>query len=82
MFDAKLSDVLEPFATFLEVKYDKFILPIQNIDDDIIVMINCTPKELPSEFQIENELIAKQLEFFGEKELRNLRQDSIIDFKN
>ena len=82
MFDAKLSDVLEPFATFLEVKYDKFILPIQNIDDDIIVMINCTPKELPSEFQIENELIAKQLEFFGEKELRNLKQDSIIDFKN
>ncbi|MBL6769885.1 MAG: SurA N-terminal domain-containing protein [Rhizobiales bacterium] len=82
MFDAKLSDVLEPFATFLEVKYDKFILPIQNIDNDIIVMINCAPKELPSDFQIENELIGKQLEFFGEKELRNLRQDSIIDFKS
>jgi len=82
MLDAKLSDVLEPFATFLEVKYDKFILPIQNIDNDIIVMINCAPKKLPSDFQIENELIGKQLEFFGEKELRNLRQDSIIDFKS
>ena len=82
MLDAKLSDVLEPFATFLEVKYDKFTLPIQNINNDIIVMINCAPKKLPSDFQIENELIGKQLEFFGEKELRNLRQDSIIDFKN
>lgn len=82
MLDAKLSNVLEPFATFLEVKYDKFILPIQNINNDIIVMINCAPKKLPSDFQIENELIGKQLEFFGEKELRNLRQDSIIDFKS
>ena len=82
MLDAKLSNVLEPFATFLEVRYDKFILPIQNINNDIIVMINCAPKKLPSDFQIENELIGKQLEFFGEKELRNLRQDSIIDFKN
>jgi len=82
MLDAKLSNVLEPFATFLEVKYDTFILPIQNINNDIIVMINCAPKKLPSDFQIENELIGKQLEFFGEKELRNLRQDSIIDFKS
>ena len=82
MLDAKLSNVLEPFATFLEVRYDKFILPIQKINNDIIVMINCAPKKPPSDFQIENELIGKQLEFFGEKELRNLRQDSIIDFKS
>ena len=82
MFDIKLSSVMEPFASFLEIKYDKFILPIQNIDDEIIVMINCAPITLPSEFEIENQLIGKQLEFFAEKELRNLRQDSIIDFKS
>jgi parvulin-like peptidyl-prolyl isomerase len=82
MFDIQLSSVMEPFASFLEIKYDKFILPIQNIDDEIIVMINCAPITLPSEFEIENQLIGKQLEFFAEKELRNLRQDSIIDFKS
>jgi len=82
MFDIKLTSVMEPFASFLEIKYDQFILPIQNIDGEIIVMINCTPKTLPSEFEIENQLIGKQLEFFSEKELRNLRQDSIIDFKS
>ncbi len=45
MFDIKLKSVMEPFASFLEIKYDQFILPIQNIDDEIIVMINCAPKK-------------------------------------
>jgi len=82
MFDTKITNIMEPFASFLEIKYDQFILPIQNVDGEIIVMINCTPKTLPSDFEIENQLIGKQLEFFSEKELRNLRQDSIIDFKS
>ena len=82
MFDTKITNIMEPFASFLEIKYDQFILPIQNVDGEIIVMINCTPKTLPSDFEIENQLIGKQLEFFSEKELRNLRQDSIIDIKS
>jgi len=81
-FSVKLSNLSEPYASLLRYKFDQFILPIQSKDNEITLMINCTPKKILSDFEIENELISDQLEFFAEKELRNLRQDSIIEFKS
>jgi hypothetical protein len=81
-FSASLSDLPDIFSTLLEYKHNQFIMPIQNINNKITVMINCTPKKLQSDFEIENILVTRQLEFFAEKELRNLRQDSIIEFKS
>lgn len=81
-FSTSLSDLPDIFATLLEYKHNQFIMPIQNINNKITVMINCTPKKLQSDFEIENILVTRQLEFFAEKELRNLRQDSIIEFKS
>jgi len=81
-FSTNLSDLPDIFATLLEYKHNQFIMPIQNINNKITVMINCTPKKLQSDFEIENILVTRQLEFFAEKELRNLRQDSIIEFKS
>jgi len=81
-FSVKLSDLSEPYASLLRYKFDQFILPIQSLNNEITLMINCTPKKILSDFEIENVLISDQLEFFAEKELRNLRQDSIIEFKS
>ena len=81
-FDVSIIDIDEPFRTILEFKFDEFILPIQYTNNSLSLMINCTPKNLLSDFEVENILIGKQLEFFAEKELRNLRQDSLIDFKS
>lgn len=81
-FSVKLSNLSEPYASLLRYKFDQFILPIQSKDNEITLMINCTPKKILSDFEIENELISDQLEFFAEKELRNLKQDSIIEFKS
>lgn len=81
-FSTNLSDLPDIFATLLEYKHNQFTMPIQNINNKITVMINCTPKKLQSDFEIENILVTRQLEFFAEKELRNLRQDSIIEFKS
>lgn len=81
-FSVKLSNLSEPYASLLKYKFDQFILPIQSKDNEITLMINCTPKKILSDFEIENELISDQLEFFAEKELRNLKQDSIIEFKS
>ncbi len=81
-FSINLSYLSEPYASLLRYKFDKFILPIQTLNDEITIMINCAPKQIPSDFEIENELIYEQLEFLAEKELRNLRQDSVIDFKS
>lgn len=81
-FSVKLSNLSEPYASLLRYKFDQFILPIQSLNNEITLMINCTPKKILSDFEIENELISDQLEFYAEKELRNLRQDSLIDFKS
>jgi len=81
-FSVKLSNLSEPYASLLRYKFDQFILPMQSKDNEITLMINCTPKKILSDFEIENELISDQLEFFAEKELRNLKQDSIIEFKS
>ena len=54
---------------------------MQVIDDELVLMINCTPKKMMSELEIQNILISNQLKAYSEKELRNLRQDSVIEEK-
>ena len=54
---------------------------MQVIDNELVVMINCTPKKMMSDFEVQNILISNQLKVYSEKELRNLRQDSVIEDK-
>ena len=81
IFDTSIGQLDEPFKTILNYKSDQFLLPMQVIDDELILMINCTPKKMMSEFEIQNILISNQLKAYSEKELRNLRQDSVIEEK-
>ena len=41
IFDIKINDLGEPFKSMLAYKSDQFVLPIQVIDDDVVLMINC-----------------------------------------
>ena len=81
IFDTRIGQLDEPFKTILNHKSDQFLLPMQVIDDELVLMINCTPKKMMSEFEIQNILISNQLKAYSEKELRNLRQDSVIEEK-
>ena len=81
IFNTKIDDVEEPFKTILSYKSDQFLLPTQVIDGEIVIMINCTPKKMMPEFEIQNILISNQLKAYSDKELRNLRQDSVIEEK-
>lgn len=81
MLDVRINELDEPLKTILNYKSDQFLLPMQIIDDEIMVMINCTPKKIIPEFQIQNILISNQLKAYSDKELRNLRQDSVIEEK-
>lgn len=45
-FSVKLSNLSEPYASLLRYKFDQFILPIQSKDNEITLMINCTPKKI------------------------------------
>ena len=81
IFDTSIGQLDEPFKTILNHKSDQFLLPMQVIDDELILMINCTPKKMMSEFEIQNILISNQLKAYSEKEFRNLRQDSVIEEK-
>ena len=81
IFNTKIDDVEEPFKTILSYKSDHFLLPTQVIDGEIVIMINCTPKKMMPEFEIQNILISNQLKAYSDKELRNLRQDSVIEEK-
>ena len=81
IFNAKIDDIEEPFKTILSYKSDQFLLPTQIIDGEIVIMINCAPKKMMPEFEIQNILISNQLKAYSDKELRNLRQDSVIEKK-
>ena len=81
IFDTSIGQLDEPFKTILNHKSDQFLLPLQVIDDELVLMINCTPKKMMSELEIQNILISNQLKAYSEKELRNLRQDSVIEEK-
>ena len=80
-FDIRINELDEPFKTILNHKSDQFLLPMQVIDNELVVMINCTPKKIISDFEVQNILISNQLKAYSEKELRNLRQDSVIEDK-
>jgi len=81
IFDLRINELDEPFKTLLSHKSDQFLLPMQVIDNEFVVMINCTPKRTMSDFEVQNILISNQLKAYSEKELRNLRQDSVIEDK-
>tara|TARA_B100000575_G_scaffold89049_1_gene70546 strand:+ start:1542 stop:2438 length:897 start_codon:yes stop_codon:yes gene_type:complete len=81
IFDIRINELNEPFKTILKHKSDQFLLPTQVIGSELVIMINCTPKKMMSEFEIQNILISNQLKAYSEKELRNLRQDSVIEEK-
>ena len=81
IFDISINELDEPFKTILNHKSDQFLLPMQVIDNELVVMINCTPKKMMSDFEVQNILISNQLKAYSEKELRNLRQDSVIEDK-
>ena len=81
IFNTKIDDLEEPFKTILSYKSDQFLLPTQIIDGEIVIMINCAPKKMMPEFEIQNILISNQLKAYSDKELRNLRQDSVIEEK-
>lgn len=81
IFNAKIDDIEEPFKTILSYKSDQFLLPTQIIDGEIVIMINCAPRKMMPEFEIQNILISNQLKAYSDKELRNLRQDSVIEKK-
>lgn len=81
IFNIRINELDEPFKAILKHKSDQFLLPMQVIDNELVVMINCTPKKMMSEFEVQNILISNQLKAYSEKELRNLRQDSVIEEK-
>ena len=81
IFDISINEIDEPFKAILKHKSDQFLLPMQVIGGELVVMINCTPKKIMSEFEIQNILISNQLKAYSEKELRNLSPDSVIEDK-
>ena len=81
IFDISINELDEHFKTILNHKSDQFLLPMQVIDNELVVMINCTPKKMMSDFEVQNILISNQLKAYSEKELRNLIQDSVIEDK-
>ena len=81
IFNIRINELDEPFKAILKHKSDQFLLPMQVIDNELVVMINCTPKKMMSEFEVQYILISNQLKAYSEKELRNLRPDSVIEEK-
>ena len=59
-----------------------FLFPPQADMEKIKIYINCTPKKSLTNKVIENILVADQLDNYSTKILRDIIQDSNIEYKN
>jgi hypothetical protein len=80
--DISINEIEEPFNTMIRYNLNTFLFPPQADMEQIKIYINCTPKKSLTNKVIENILIADQLENYSTKILRDIIQDSNIEYKN
>ena len=76
-----LSDIEQPFQSMFKKNEKNGPLPAQMTSDGIIIYINCNQSNIMTNSEVENYLLVKQIEKYSAKHLRDIRQDSIIEFK-
>ena len=80
--DISIDEIEEPFNTMIRFNLNTFLFPPQADMEQIKIYINCTPKKSLTNKVIENILIADQLDNYSTKILRDIIQDSNIEYKN
>ena len=80
--DISIDEIEEPFNTMIRYNLNTFLFPPQADTEQIKIYINCTPKKSLTNKVIENILIADQLDNYSTKILRDIIQDSNIEYKN
>ncbi|MBH20636.1 MAG: hypothetical protein CML98_02540 [Rhodobiaceae bacterium] len=80
--DISIDEIEEPFNTMIRYNLNTFLFPPQADMEQIKIYINCTPKKSLTNKVIENILIADQLDNYSTKILRDIIQDSNIEYKN
>ena len=80
--DISIDQIEEPFNTMIRYNLNTFLFPPQADTEQIKIYINCTPKKSLTNKIIENILIADQLDNYSTKILRDIIQDSNIEYKN
>ena len=80
--DISIDQIEEPFNTMIRYNLNTFLFPPQADMEQIKIYINCTPKKSLTNKVIENILIADQLDNYSTKILRDIIQDSNIEYKN
>ena len=80
--DISIDQIEEPFNTMIRYNLNTFLFPPQADTEQIKIYINCTPKKSLTNKVIENILIADQLDNYSTKILRDIIQDSNIEYKN
>ena len=80
--DISIDQIEEPFNTMIRYNLNTFLFPPQADTEQIKIYINCTPKKSLTNKVIENILVADQLDNYSTKILRDIIQDSNIEYKN
>lgn len=80
--DISINEIEEPFNTMIRYNLNTFLFPPQIDMGQLKIYINCTPKKSLTNNAIENILIGDQLENYATKILRDMIQDSNIEYKN
>ena len=80
--DISIYEIEEPFNTMLRYNLNTFLFPPQAGGGQIKIYINCTPKQSLTDNVIKNILISEQLDNYSKKILRDIIQDSNIEYKN
>lgn len=80
--DISIDQIEEPFNTMIRYNLNTFLFPPQADTEQIKIYINCTPKKSLTNKVIETILIADQLDNYSTKILRDIIQDSNIEYKN
>jgi hypothetical protein len=80
--DISISEIEEPLKSLILFNLNNFLLPPQASKKQIKLYINCTPKQSLANNAIENILVSEQLNLYSVKILRDIKQDSSIEFKN
>ena len=80
--DISIDEIEEPFNTMIRYNLNTFLFPPQADMEQIKIYINCTPKKSLTNKVIENILVADQLDNYSTKILRDIIQDSNIEYKN
>lgn len=80
--DISIDQIEEPFNTMIRYNLNTFLFPPQAGGGQIKIYINCTPKQSLTNNVIENILISEQLANYSSKILRDIIQDSNIEYKN